>query len=180
MTGNTAIREVTRPTMKIGNDNSAQVSFNPEKNAASFTDTRIFTCTSGMIFSSSVQPRREYWWLPEMVVKAKLNHHNWQLSWVTTQRQVISHKANENGLLKSTHVWQQLWAPGAICFEMCISQAAACQQGSSEQDQGSKGNWASCWRFQKAPLLPGGWLDPLLQPSSFRAKERCEVHNSRE
>lgn len=54
-----------------------------------------------------------------MVVKAKLNHHNWQLSWVTTQRQVISHKANENGLLKSTHVWQQLWAPGAICFEMC-------------------------------------------------------------
>lgn len=33
-------------------------------------------------------------------MKAKLNHHNWQLSWVTTQRQVISHKANENGLFK--------------------------------------------------------------------------------
>lgn len=71
-----------------------------------------------------------------MVPKAKLNHHNSQLSWVATQRQVISDKANENGLLKSSHVWQRLWASSwsHLLQNVHISQAAGCQREDSERD----------------------------------------------
>lgn len=107
-----------------------------------------------------------------MVVKAKLNHHNWQLSWVTTQRQVISHKANENGPLKSAHVCQQLWVPGAICLEMCtLHRRPPANKATLSRTGKGKRTRLSSWRVHKAPFA-SWWFAASLAPAFISQSPR--------
>lgn len=114
-----------------------------------------------------------------MVVKAKLNHHNWQLSWVTTQRQVISHKANENGPLKSAHVCQQLWVPGAICLEVCtLHRWPPANKATLSRTEKGKRTRPSCWRVQKAPFA-SWWFAASLAPAFISQSPRKMQSSSR-
>lgn len=99
-----------------------------------------------------------------MVVKARLNHHNWQLSWVTTQRQVISHKANENGPIKIHTRLAAIMSSSSHLLEMCaLHRRLPANKATLSGTKKERGTDRVAGESRKQPLL---W------PSSLRAKDR--------